>query len=79
VLTVSEASQHPHNVARNAFITVNGVRQNAPAPRFSATVPEPPRAPVRPGADSRAVLLQSGFADSEIDALLRTGAVVQAG
>lgn len=79
VLTVSEASQHPHNVARNAFITVNGVRQNAPAPRFSATVPDAPRAPVKPGADSRAVLLQSGFADSEIDALLETGALVQAG
>ncbi len=79
VLTVSEASQHPHNVARKAFITLNGVRQNAPAPRFSATVPAVPRAPVRPGADSRAVLLQAGFADTEIDALLKTGAVVQAG
>lgn len=79
VLTVSEASQHPHNVARNAFITVNGVRQNAPAPRFSATVPEPPRAPVRPGADSRSVLLEAGFLGGEIDALLETGAVVQAG
>ena len=45
VLTVSEASGHPHNVARNAFITVNGVVQNAPAPRFSATVPAAPEPP----------------------------------
>ncbi len=77
VLTVGEASQHPHNVARKAFLTLNGVLQHAPAPRFSATVPDDPRAPVTGGADSRAVLSQAGFADSEIDSLLASGAVVQ--
>jgi alpha-methylacyl-CoA racemase len=77
VLTVSEASQHPHNVARKAFVTVNGVLQNSPAPRFSATVPDEPRAPVAAGTDSRGILLQAGFADGEIDALLAAGAVVQ--
>jgi alpha-methylacyl-CoA racemase len=77
VLTVSEASQHPHNVARKAFVTVNGVLQNSPAPRFSATVPDEPKAPVAAGTDSRGILLQAGFADGEIDALLAAGAVVQ--
>ncbi len=37
VLSLSEASRHPHNVARNVFVDVGGVRQPAPAPRFSAT------------------------------------------
>ena len=77
VLTLSEASQHPHNVARKAFVTVNGVLQNSPAPRFSATVPDEPKAPVAAGTDSRGILLQAGFADGEIDALLAAGAVVQ--
>jgi alpha-methylacyl-CoA racemase len=77
VLTVSEASQHPHNVARQAFLTLNGVLQHAPAPRFSATVPDEPKAPVAAGADSRAVLRQAGFADGEIDSLVASGAVVQ--
>lgn len=77
VLTVSEASGHPHNVARNAFITVNGVVQNAPAPRFSATAPAAPEPPAAPGTHSRAVLRQAGFPDREIDELLTAGAVVQ--
>jgi len=77
VLNAGEASAHPHNVARRAFITVNGVEQNAPAPRFSATPPAEPKPPVQPGADSRAVLLQAGFAPDEIDRLLAAGVVAQ--
>ena len=37
VLDLDEAPSHPHNVARNAFVSVDGVVQPAPAPRFSAT------------------------------------------
>jgi len=37
VLNFIEAPQHPHNVARNAFIKVDGMTQPAPAPRFSRT------------------------------------------
>jgi alpha-methylacyl-CoA racemase len=37
VLTLKEAPAHPHNVARQTFIEVEGVTQPAPAPRFSAT------------------------------------------
>jgi alpha-methylacyl-CoA racemase len=77
VLTVSEASEHPHNVARRAFISVNGVLQHAPAPRFSGTVPAAPRAPVPVGADSRAILEETGFASRDIDELLAAGTVVQ--
>lgn len=37
VLSMEEAPNHPHNVARKTFIDVDGVVQPAPAPRFSAT------------------------------------------
>lgn len=35
VLPLSQAADHPHNRARGAFVEVAGVRQPAPAPRFS--------------------------------------------
>ncbi len=37
VLTLSEAPNHPHLAARGTFVTVDGVTQPAPAPRFSKT------------------------------------------
>ena len=37
VLSITEAPQHPHNVARGTFIEIDGVVQPAPAPRFSRT------------------------------------------
>ena len=44
VLTMSEASEHPHAKARNAFIDFDGFKHPAPAPRFSRT---PPKSPTR--------------------------------
>lgn len=41
VLSLREAPQHPHNVARSTFVEDGGMVQPAPAPRFSAT-PAPP-------------------------------------
>ena len=40
VLTMAEAPQHPHNVARGTFVELDGVTQPAAAPRFSP-LPEP--------------------------------------
>ncbi|HEY3030871.1 MAG TPA: CaiB/BaiF CoA-transferase family protein [Bradyrhizobium sp.] len=37
VLTMSEAPEHPHMVAREIFVSRHGVTQPAPAPRFSRT------------------------------------------
>jgi alpha-methylacyl-CoA racemase len=37
VLPLSEAAQHPHNLARDAFVNVGEVKHPAPAPRFSRT------------------------------------------
>ncbi len=42
VLSPWEAHLHPHHVAREAFVDVDGVRQPAPAPRFSRTRPKTP-------------------------------------
>jgi alpha-methylacyl-CoA racemase len=56
VLSLAEAPLHPHNVARNAFVEVGGMTQPAPAPRFSATPADPPRAPPAAGADNDALL-----------------------
>lgn len=37
VLTVDEALQHPHNVARDAYVEHEAIRQVCPVPRFSRT------------------------------------------
>jgi len=77
VLTMSEAAKHPHNVARNTFIEVDGVTQPAPAPRFSRTSTDSPSAPAHAGQHSRAVLADWGFDAARIDSLIGGGAVVE--
>ncbi|MBW6434655.1 CoA transferase [Actinoplanes hulinensis] len=47
VLSLTEAPNHPHSRARNAFIEVDGVVQPAPAPRLSRT-PAPVPEAVKP-------------------------------
>ncbi len=42
VLTMDEASDHPHNAARGVFGKQHGVVQPAPAPRFDGAQPEVP-------------------------------------
>ncbi len=69
VLGLSEAPQHPHNAARGTFITVDGLTQNAPAPRFSRSVPGQPAAPRRPGVDTRRVLTEAGYDAAALAAL----------
>jgi alpha-methylacyl-CoA racemase len=76
VLTMSEAAAHPHNVARQTFVEVNGVTQPAPAPRFSRTVPTIEAPPAFPGQHSREILEAWGIAKDRVDELLENGAVV---
>jgi len=78
VLTMAEAAEHPHNVARAGYVEVAGVRQPAPAPRFSRTVPTIDRPPSQPGADTRDVLLAWGLDAARVDDLCASGAAVQA-
>ncbi len=78
VLSPDEAAGHPHLVARGVYTRVDGLLQPAPAPRFSATPASLPPAAVRVGQDSRDVLADAGLDGERIDALLDSGAVVQA-
>jgi alpha-methylacyl-CoA racemase len=78
VLRMSEAAQHPHNVARNTFIEVGGVTQPAPAPRYSRTATDLPTAPAHAGQHTRDVLADWGIDTARINALITSGAVRQA-
>jgi alpha-methylacyl-CoA racemase len=75
VLGLDEAPRHPHHAARGTYIEVGGVAQNAPAPRFSRSVPATPRPPRRPGEDASELLVEIGFAEEEIEALRHAGAL----
>jgi alpha-methylacyl-CoA racemase len=75
ILSLGEAPQHPHNVARETFVSVGGAVQPAPAPRYSATVNDTPRAAPAVGADGDAVLAGLGYDASKIAALREGGAV----
>jgi alpha-methylacyl-CoA racemase len=75
VLTMSEARAHPHNVARQTFIEIDGAPQPAPAPRFSRSEVAIPRAPVVPGADTDTALADWGLAPDEVATLKASGAL----
>jgi alpha-methylacyl-CoA racemase len=69
VLSLDEAVKHPHNVVRNTFVEVDGVLQQAPAPRFSRTMPEIQGPPSAPGENTESALSQWGFSSDEIETL----------
>ena len=75
VLSLGEVENYPHNKARKTFMSVDGVLQPAPAPRFSRTVPEAGKPARQVGSDTERVLAAWGFADGEIDALKNGGVV----
>ena len=72
VLTLGEAPEHPHNIERGAFATIEGVVQPAPAPRYSET---PTGAPVASRADAEGVLGELGYAPERIAALRAAGTI----
>ena len=76
VLTMTEAAEHPHNVARQTFVPFHGVTQPAPAPRFSRTPPRLRQPPAYAGQHSREILQDWGFGPRRIDELVESGAVV---
>ena len=75
VLDIEEAAEHPHMAARGVFETVAGVRQAAPAPRFSRTPGAIQGAAAKPGEHTEAILSDWGFADADIAKLRQAGAL----
>ena len=69
VLSLAEAPTHAHAASRNAFITLDGVVQPAPAPRFDRSTPELPRPAPEVGQHTVEVLSEAGFTRAEIEAL----------
>lgn len=74
VLRMSEAPSHPHHVAREAFVTVDGTVQPAPAPRFSRT-PAAARPASRAGEHSEEILAEIGLGGERIAQLRAAGAL----
>lgn len=75
VLSIAEAPEHRHAKARHAYVDVGGVRQPAPAPRFSRTPGCARPAPSVPGADSDDVLKSFGFLAAERAELKASGVI----
>ncbi|MBU6329827.1 MAG: CoA transferase [Acidobacteria bacterium] len=76
VLTFAEAAEHPHNVARGAFVEMpEGPPQLAPVPRLSRTPGTIGSTYAHPGVDTPAVLGEFGFSADEIEQLRAAGVV----
>jgi alpha-methylacyl-CoA racemase len=69
VLSLDEATQHPHAIERDTYIKVNGITQPAPAPRFNRTQSQIQSPPPSPGKDTAETLGIWGFNESEIKKL----------
>jgi alpha-methylacyl-CoA racemase len=77
VLSMAEAPRHPHNVARQSFVEVDGVMQPAPAPRFSRTPLRKPTPPQELGQGTRTTLTDWGVPGDRISTLLTDGIVIE--
>lgn len=75
VLTIPEAWEHPHNVARGTFEDHGGIRQPRPAPRFSRTDGAIAGPAARRGQHTDEVLTSLGLSEGEIAARRASGAV----
>jgi len=77
VLTMVEAPAYAANSERSVYSQVDGLIHPSPAPRFDRTPSEIRHGTRSLGADTVAVLEGAGVSESELAALLETGAAVQ--
>jgi len=73
VLSLSEAPRHVHGEERNTYVTVDGIIQPGPAPRFSRTNSEIKHGPTVPGDRDHEALSDWGLDDKEISRLMEDG------
>jgi len=74
VLNLAEAAEHPHNVARENFVEIDGFVQPAPAPKFSQTAANAGCVGDF-GADTDLVLSKVGYSDEKLAAMKEAGAI----
>ena len=72
VLDWAEREQHPHLVARESFVTIEGIRQPAPAPRLSRTPLGIHRQPPLRGEHTVEICQELGL---DVDELVTDGAL----
>jgi alpha-methylacyl-CoA racemase len=75
VLDLVEAREHPHVVARETFVDVDGEAQPAPAPRLSRTPGSIESAPPTPGQHTDAILEEIGITAEQLRDLREAGTV----
>lgn len=75
VLSLAEAAEHPHNLARRVHGRQDGFLRPEPAPRFGRTPGERAR-PAASGDDElRSVLARAGFGDEDYRKLVEAGII----
>lgn len=72
VLSLTEAPQHAHNEMRKTFVSVDGVLQPGPAPRFSRTNSEIQNPPNEPGENDRQILVDWGLSEADAGKYLKS-------
>jgi alpha-methylacyl-CoA racemase len=77
VLSLEEASTHPHAKARNSYVDIDGIVQPAPAPRFGRTPGKIQKSPAQRGENTISVLKDHGFTDADIDDLIKSRVISQ--
>lgn len=75
VLDLDEACEHPHLKARGTMIEIAGVKQPAPAPRFSRTPAADPQPPAAATPENAAAALAEWFPEEELTALAEAGLI----
>jgi alpha-methylacyl-CoA racemase len=75
VVPFSGVAADPHLSARSTWVSVDGVVQPSPAPRFGRTPATLDRPPAPAGHHTDEVLAESGFAPAEIVALRSSAAI----
>ncbi|MCW2587385.1 MAG: L-carnitine dehydratase/bile acid-inducible protein [Frankiales bacterium] len=75
VLDWQEREEHPHLVARQTYVELDGITQPAPAPRLSRTPLGVDRPPPLPGEHTREVARELGLPDEVLEKLLASGAL----
>ena len=70
---MEEAARHPHMLARQTYVEIDGVVQPAPAPRFSRSTPQTPHPPLAATPEGAEDVLNAWLGKERVAALRKTG------